>query len=143
MTTNSPNPVDGDVQALIADCQTEIEDLKRSIDRCDAIGTSDYLHHLQSKLKRQYAALASLTADTVAVLDIQKSRAEGKFALVYTRVGHALPDGTYSLSTTPPAQLLRTVELPEPYDDGHGNLWLPQDAVISAVKNAGCEVKND
>lgn len=47
------------------------------------------------------------------------------------------------LFTTPPAQLLRPVKLPEPYDDGHGNLWLPQDAVISAVKNAGGEVKND
>lgn len=44
--------------------------------------------------------------------------------------------------TAPATQLLRPVELPEPYDDGHGNLWLPQDAVISAVKNAGGEVKS-
>ena len=35
------------------------------------------------------------------------------------------------------AQPQPVVELPEPYDDGHGNLWLPQDAVISVLDEAG------
>lgn len=33
------------------------------------------------------------------------------------------------------------IDLPEPYDDGHGNLWLPLNAVISAIKKAGGEIK--
>jgi len=49
-------------QALIDDCQREISGLKRDIDRCDAIGTCNYLYHLQSKLKRQQIALSALTA---------------------------------------------------------------------------------
>ncbi len=113
MTTNSPNPVDGDVQALIADCQAEIEDLKRSIDRCDAIGTADYLYHLQSKLKRQYAALAALTAEPVAFITEQnlKSLRKGLHECFVKR--QPVMVRPISLYTTPPAQLLRPVELPD------------------------------
>lgn len=35
------------------------------------------------------------------------------------------------------------VELPEPYDDGHGNLWLPQDATAGGIRAAGITVKGD
>lgn len=35
------------------------------------------------------------------------------------------------------------VELPEPYDDGHGNLWLPQDATAHGIRAAGIAVKGD
>lgn len=35
------------------------------------------------------------------------------------------------------------VELPEPYDDGHGNLWLPQDATSDILRAAGITVKGD
>ncbi|MRT13682.1 hypothetical protein GJV07_15480 [Enterobacteriaceae bacterium RIT711] len=35
------------------------------------------------------------------------------------------------------------VELPEPYDDGHGNLWLPQDATANGIRAAGITVKGD
>lgn len=35
------------------------------------------------------------------------------------------------------------VELPEPYDDGHGNLWLPQDATAYGIRAAGITVKGD
>lgn len=59
--------VASDLQALIADCHADIEDLKHSIDRCDAIGTSQYLYELQSKLKRQYLALESLEAKYLAI----------------------------------------------------------------------------
>lgn len=143
MKSSSPNQVDGDVQALIADCQAEIEDLKRSIDRCDAIGTADYLYHLQSRLKRQYAALDALTAAPYAYAscntDMRKESEYFSGSIFNNAWGE---EYTLPLYTNPPAQLLRPVELPEPYDDGHGNLWLPQDAVIYAVKNAGGEVKS-
>ncbi|MGA4365387.1 hypothetical protein [Pantoea ananatis] len=70
MTTNSPNPVDGDVQALIADCQDEIAEIEKAL----TTWGDAWIPSLQSKLKRQKVALAALT--------------------------------------NPPAQLLRTVELP-------------------------------
>ncbi len=61
MTANSPNPVDGDVQALIADFQAEIAELEKVL----AIDEYAAISHLQSKLKRQQVALAALTAETV------------------------------------------------------------------------------
>lgn len=139
MTTNSPNPVDGDVQALIADCQAEIEDLKRSIDRCDAIGTSDYLYQLQSKLKRQYAALAALTAEPCAFLygaSFERGEVEGE---IEDSPGTDMP-----VFTTQPAQLLRPVELPDCVDDLHGvGPVMSADAVVEALRKQGYEVKND
>ncbi|MBX9031220.1 hypothetical protein HCH06_17820 [Enterobacter ludwigii] len=33
------------------------------------------------------------------------------------------------------------IELPEPYDDGHGNLWLPQDNTTANIRAAGIKVK--
>lgn len=66
MKDNNTILVSSDVQSLIADCYTEIEHLKRSIERWDAIGTSEHLSQLQSKLKRQYLALESLQAKPFA-----------------------------------------------------------------------------
>lgn len=66
MKDNNSILVASDIQALIADCHTEIEHLKRSIERWDAIGTSEHLSQLQSKLKRQYLALESLEAKYLA-----------------------------------------------------------------------------
>lgn len=136
MTTNSPNPVDGDVQALIADCEAEIKHIEHLLSWKKPNEYSD--KSLRSKLARQRIALASLTAEPVADVVKWNHPQEERTCSVQLRrfdisAGH--------LYTTPPAQLLRPVELPETYDDGHGNLWLPQDAVISAVKNAGGEVK--
>lgn len=52
-------------RALIEGCQRDILDLERDISRCDAIGTVDYLIHLQSRLERQQIALAALTAQQI------------------------------------------------------------------------------
>lgn len=111
MKSNSPNPVYGDVQALIADCQAEIEDLKRSINRCDAIGTSDYLYQLQSKLKRQYAALASLTAEPIGFIHnyVNPGDTETTSAIFKEENRHY----ARAVYLNPPAQLLRPVELPD------------------------------
>lgn len=152
MTTNHSNPVDGDVQALIADCQAEIEDLKRSIDRCDAIGTSDYLHYLQSKLKRQYVALAALTAEP----EYNTSNEGGEIFLEVSKAEYDKCHDDYRWISypAPPAQLLRPVELPLSFygvvkdgksvmlaaDDGQ---WLNKTAVIEALRQQGYEVKND
>lgn len=56
---NSPNPVDGDVQALIADCQAEIAELEKRL----TTWGEEWIPYLQSKLKRQQVALAALTAE--------------------------------------------------------------------------------
>ena len=66
MTDNNSILVNSDVQALIADCHNEIEHLKLSIERWNAIGTSEHISQLQSRLKRQYLALESLEAKYVA-----------------------------------------------------------------------------
>lgn len=55
-------------QKLIAECENEIAELTQSIQRCDAIGTADYLMHLQSQFLRQQIALAALTVEP----DIEK-----------------------------------------------------------------------
>lgn len=158
MTTNSPNPVDGDVQALIADCQADIEDLKRSIDRCDAIGTSDYLYQLQSKLKRQYAALASLTAEPALWsywFNDKTHYQEAKFGRPQIKNGKYVRETYY---TTPPAQLLRPVELPCGFSPAIGDIfdrqapvmhrdkkdgeWLHKATVAELLRSLGHEVKS-
>ncbi|MBW1251987.1 hypothetical protein [Pantoea allii] len=46
--------------------------------------------------------------------------------------------------TTPPAQLLRPVELPDCVDDLHGiGPVMSADAVVEALRQQGYEVKND
>ncbi len=35
------------------------------------------------------------------------------------------------------------VELSEPYDDGHGNEWLPKDSTIKAITSLGIRVKGN
>ncbi|MGG6193002.1 hypothetical protein ACQV2B_02745 [Pantoea allii] len=153
MTTNSPNPVEGDVQALIADCQQEIESLKWKIDRTRKSGGT--LVYLESCLARQEVALAALKAEPVAYTDAEELETlrKGTFADMFT------PHETYKadqlwipLYTTPPAKLLRPVELPQsfygvvqdgkavmlPANDGQ---WLNKTAVIEALRKQGYEVK--
>lgn len=77
--------VANDVKALIADCHAEIEHLKQSIERWGAIGTSEHLSQLQSRLKRQYLALESLESKPFAYVHpnmlndlVDKARACGR-----------------------------------------------------------------
>lgn len=84
-------------------------------------------------------ALAALTAEPEynisdaedVHLDVKKS--------AYDRCH---PDYRWICYPCPPVPGLNAVELPESYDDGHGNLWLPKDSVISAIKKSGGEVKS-
>ncbi|EOZ7935472.1 hypothetical protein ACQWV3_000551 [Cronobacter malonaticus] len=64
---------------------------------------------LADKLDVTTAALRE-RAEPVAVLDIQSGRQDGnKFALVFTRAAHTLPDDVYNLYSAPPAPVV-TVE---------------------------------
>ncbi|WP_432372780.1 hypothetical protein ACRPHP_07060 [Pantoea allii] len=102
MTTNSPNPVDGDVQAQPVAWAYRLVNKRNGTIHPWVYGSNE------------------------------KEPSEGDIFRI-----EVMP-----LYATPSTQLLRPIELPESYDDGHGNLWLPQNAVIYAVKNAGGEVKS-
>lgn len=107
MTTNSPNPVDGDVQALIADCQAEIAEIEKAL----TTWGDAWIPSLQSKLNRQQLALAALTAETVyQLIDDGKWYDAPKYLF---DEANQRGDECRMVYTTPPAQLLRPVELPK------------------------------
>lgn len=108
MTTNSPNPVDGDVQALIADCHSEMTELEKAL----TTWGDAWIPYLQSKLMRQKIALAALTAEPAdRIVDDGCSQRIGCVPVSDT-LNCTWPLGT-QFYTTPPAQLLRPVELPD------------------------------
>ncbi|ARF48859.1 hypothetical protein [Pantoea stewartii] len=124
---NSPNPVDGDVQALIADCQHDISSINREIDRYSQLphAIPETLVSLRSQLKRQQIALAALTAEPVAYAHtkvindlLDKRRCCGTVWIKSDDESSVEP--LHALYTTPPAQLLRPVELPEAKDKSQG-----------------------
>ncbi|AVG77989.1 hypothetical protein [Pantoea ananatis] len=128
MTTNSLNPVDGDIQALIADCQAEIAEIEKRL----TTWGEEWIPYLQSKLKRQQVALAALTAE------------------IHSFTFEEDPQPLY---TTPPAQLLRPVELPQfkfcSNDCAGSQLWIESqvwnkaiDACAEALRQHGIEVKS-
>ncbi len=141
-----PNPVDGDVQALIADCQAEIEKLEKAIKNINSYVKPAYrnecLSKCQSELRRQQIALASLTAEPCAYLygaSFERGEVEGE---IEDSPGTDLP-----VYTTPPAKLLRPVELPKETGKMGNDFWLGEmnmrSAFIKAIREAGYEVKND
>lgn len=149
MTTNSPNPVDGDVQALIADCQAEIAQIEKAL----TTWGDAWIPSLQSKLKRQQVALAALTAEHVYQFIANNPDKDGYIEWADCNPDYFSKEPTDMrriLYTAPPAQLLRPVGLPqafaytiegmEEYVDGW---WLRKDDVIEALRQQGYEVKND
>lgn len=66
-----------------------------------------YISHLEQRLEAAESKLAGIEKqqrEPVAVVDIQSGRSDGnKFALIYTRAGHALADDVYNLYIAPPA----------------------------------------
>lgn len=134
MTTNSPNPVDGDVQALIE----HIEKRKSGETRNDSV--SDF-NKFQRKIYE--IALAALTAEPAdRIVDDGCSQRIG-CVQVSDKLNCTWPLGT-QFYTTPPAKLLRPVELPDCVDDLHGvGPVMSADAVVEALRQQGYEVKND
>lgn len=66
-----------------------------------------YIAHLEHRLEAAESKLADIEKqqrEPVAVVDVQSGRSDGsKFALIYTRAGHALADDVYNLYIAPPA----------------------------------------
>lgn len=73
-----------------------------------------YISHLEQRLEAAESKLAGIEKqqrEPVAVVDIQSGRSDGnKFALIYTRAGHALADDVYNLYIAPPAQEIGKME---------------------------------
>lgn len=163
MTTNSPNQVDGDVQAHIMPALTQAE-RKTAIDSC-----VDEIAHLERCIKAypdqpvlkvdllvQQVALAALTAEPVAHRYAYLpgiGDADWKYVDSSEYANKSSGYSGQDLYTTPPAQLLRPVELPDcdfgavshmsggskdycnGFVDGTNN-------AIKAIREAGYEVKN-
>lgn len=131
MTTNSPNPVDGDVQELISDAEAIIE-------LFESAGAINQIAYKLAKI-----AHASLTA-----VPKRMRMANGESSRTWVECSSDYHRGT-DFYTTPPARLLRPVELPDRYDigglvdvekDDDGSLLLVDD-VIELLLSLGYEVK--
>lgn len=139
MKDNSPNPVDGDVQALIADCLNDIEEIQYEISTY-----GDESGRRASKLKRQQMALAALTAKP----EYNVSFEGGEIRLDVTKAEYngCHPDYRWISYTTPPAQILRPVELPKETGKMGNDFWLGEmnmrSAFIKAIREAGYQVKS-
>jgi len=134
MTTNSPNPVDGDVQALIEYCECEIEKFKRCVAQYPDAPV------LRSDLKLHEIALAALTAEPVyQLIDDGKWYDAPKYLF---DEANQRGDESRIVYTAPPAQLLRQVELPEFVYDPEGEPFLHRDEVVELLSSLGHEVKS-
>ncbi|KAB0555325.1 hypothetical protein [Pantoea stewartii] len=163
MTTNSPNPVDGDVQALIDVCKSDIARLEGTIRRCEANKIFSTIPGHKKDLLIRQIALAALTAEPVKT-KLKYSSVLPKFIgdtneieSVHCWVHGDTPEFatneeayaeaqkmTGDLYTTPPAQLLRPVELPKSQRlDGNGyGYYFDMDGVFRALENAGVPFKS-
>lgn len=146
MTTNSPNPVDGDVQALIEHCKENIDTLTVALKHCD----QEEADEIYRNLELQKVALAALTARPKGFIEYKSNGTDCFIMKGFYMNGLVEGDKLY---TTPPAQLLRPVELPkrksmltrEEIDDDYATcMAVPIDDVIAALENAGVpyEVKS-
>jgi len=149
MTTNSPNPVDGDVQALIRNIQRRIKNTKRWLSANKSIGNPE--SEAVELILIYETALAALTAEPVyqmRLLDGGDNESEWiEVSLDEFNTQTTEKYGKWerrTLYTTPPAHLLRPVELPDCVDDLHGiGPVMSADAVVEALHQQGYEVKND
>lgn len=154
MTTNSPNTVDGDVQALIELAKrisnTPLKVISETV-VCPGVYSSITSAEIHSLAK---VALAALTAEPDVM--ISEDGADAIRAIINCEISAAGRSVTFKrpsgigeekmmpLYTTPPAQLLRPVELPDCVDDLHGvGPVMSADAVVEALRQQGYEVKND
>lgn len=147
MTTNSPNPVDGDVQALIE----HIKEVLQEYEEHGGIGYGEAVYR---------TALAALTAEPVAYTDAEELETlrKGTFADMFTPHESYKADQLWiPLYTTPPAQLLRPVELPGGFSPAIGDIfdrqapvmrrdkedgqWLHKAVVKELIRSLGHEVK--
>lgn len=137
MKTNSPNQVDGDVQALIEYCQRVLHGSNNG-----------------SQMEQVYKiALAALTAEPVYQFIANNPDKDGYIEWADCNPDYFSKEPTDMrriLYTAPPANLLRPVELPQPFaytiegmEEYIDGWWLRKDDVIEALRQQGYEVKND
>lgn len=152
MTTNSPYPVDGDVQALIEQCKDNIDTLTVALKHCG----QEEADEIYRNLELQKVALAALTAEPVAHRYAYLpgiGDADWKYVDSSEYANKSSGYSGQDLYTTPPAQLLRPVELPGgglmqvAFETDPVNadmcLCVSRDAAVRAIREAGYEVKND
>lgn len=158
MTTNSPNTVDGDVQALIELAKrisnTPLKVISETV-VCPGVYSSITSAEIHSLAK---VALAALTAEPVEYLTWHQGCRAPDDCEIYSAVakkGDKSDDGSDAIPvyTAPPAQLLRPVELPDERawhedddaeDDSYNCGWNNGiKACAEALRQQGCEVKND
>lgn len=144
---NFPAMTEEQRQELIADCENEIAELTQSIQRCDAIGTADYLMHLQSQLLRQQVALAALTAEPVGYVYMDENDCEFNGHNEFSQGKRG-----FAVYRAPSAPVLKPIELPgkggveatsersiRDWSDG----WAAyREEAVKAIRDAGYEVKS-
>lgn len=144
MTTNSPNPVDGDVQALVAECKARIS----AVNELERIGIPLLNDHIEDRLIAK-KALAALTDAPVAWAHRLVNKRNGVVhPWVYGSKEKEPSEGDIfrveimPLYAAPPAQLLRPVDLPEFVYDPEGEPFLHRDEVVELLRSLGHEVKS-
>ncbi|WP_205954167.1 hypothetical protein [Pantoea stewartii] len=142
MTTNSPNPVDGDVQAHQMPVLTEQqrEDALKVALRMAANNSIPSLNdHRYSQLFAEIA-LAALTAEPVYQFIVNNPDKDGYIEWADCNpdyFSNEPSDSRRILYDTPPAQLLRPVELPKKIErDDADDYWMHKSGRVSAVNAA-------
>jgi hypothetical protein len=146
MKTNSPNPVDGDVQALIEQCKDNIDTLIVALKHCE----QDEAVEIHQNLELQKVALAALTAEPVYQFIVNNPDKDGYIEWADCNpdyFSNEPSDSRRILYTTPPDQLLLPVELPPlilfGYTEEEMNVMCNvRNADIEAIRAAGYEVKS-
>lgn len=148
MKSNSPNQVDGDVQALIADCQAEIAELEKHL----TTWGEEWSPYLQSKLKRQQIALAALTAEPDGFRVRNKKISQDNEIYDDRFTGEKCINNTtqpedyeiYAIYRKPPADSVRHMLMPKVVGEipAYGEV-ISKAHLIHALRQQGIEVKND
>lgn len=132
MTTNSPNPVDGDVRALIGLCKIEIKRWKAASE------TNPNMRYMVTLME---TALSSLTAEPVYQFIANNPDKDGYIEWADCNPDYFSKESTDMrriLYTTPPAQLLRPVELPGGFSPAIGDIFDRQAPVMRRDRDDGC-----
>ena len=143
MTTNYPNPVDGDVQALIARCQKHLQWLKDN-----ASSYPDNTESLEEDRLIHEVALAALTAETVYQFIANNPDKDG-----YIEWADCNPDYFSNepsdrgriLYTKPTDNHFRRIELPvkrKPWTCADCDVVLDYQETVKALISQGYEVKS-
>lgn len=145
MTTNSPNPVDGDVQALIRNIQRRIKNTKRWLSSNKSISNPE--SEAFELLLIYETALAALTAVPVYQFIVNNPDKDG-----YIEWGdcnqdyfsNEPSDSRRILYTTQPAQLLRPVDLGDCTltINNRNQLCMIESEVVEILRQQGFEVKS-